>query len=304
VKRRELLYYPLMELRHFKYFVAVARNLNFTKAAEILHVSQPPLSRQIQEFEEEIGTALFDRRGKKTSLTEAGEYLLGETERLLEEIDVACRTAKAIAEKTRALNIGCVYFFLNARLTPFLEEVRRRDPELKIEILVMSTEAQEKALQSGAIEVGFVRSWIREAGLVFEPIAEESLSLIFSSALRLEGSPEECMAALESMPFIAMARSSAAGLSDSIAALCAEYGVSPSSAYECNDAFSIIELVSSGLGWSIVPDMELGDMDPAKVTCIRLPPKIIIGLCYKAVGLSDKARAFVGMAKEHFFWSP
>jgi DNA-binding transcriptional LysR family regulator len=292
-----------MELRHLKYFVAVGRSLNFTKAADILHVSQPPLSRQIQEFEEEIGTALFDRKGKKTTLTEAGEYLLGEAERLLEGIEVACRTAKAISEKARGLNVGCVNFFLNSRLAPFLEEVRAKEPSLTIEILIMSTEAQEKALRSGAIEVGFVRSWIREEGLVFEPVAEEPLSLVCPKAFQIEGNPADCISALETKPFIAMSHNSAAGLSESIKAVCAEYGVSPVTAYECNDAFSIIELVSSGLGWAILPDIALGDAVSTNVTCIRLPQRIVIGLCYLSSGISENAKAFIAMAKEHFFWS-
>jgi LysR family transcriptional regulator, benzoate and cis,cis-muconate-responsive activator of ben and cat genes len=290
-----------MELRHIRYFVAVGRCLSFTKAAEMLHVSQPPLSRQIQEFEEEVGAALFDRTGKKTSLTGAGAYLLVEAERLLESIEAACRNAKAIADKSRALNVGCVNFFFTTRLMPFLEELRRDTPDLRLEVRVMSTEAQERALMSGAIDIGFVRSWIHEKTLAFEPIAEESLALVFPISLQLSGlSPEGCISVLADRPFIGMGRATAAGLAETIATACSKLGFSPTPSYECNDAFSIIGLVTSGLGWSIVPDTELNDSQSSGIGSLQLPDKIVIGISHKKTNLSDEALNFLTMAKSYF----
>jgi LysR family transcriptional regulator, benzoate and cis,cis-muconate-responsive activator of ben and cat genes len=289
-----------MELRHIRYFIAVGRCLNFSRAAEMLHLSQPPLSRQIQEFEEEVGAALFDRTGKKTSLTEAGEFLLVESERLLEGIEVACRTAKAIAQKARALKIGCVSFFQNARMTPFLEQVKSARPTLKMEIMIMPTEAQERALLSGSIEVGFVRSWIRGETLAFEPIAEESYALVYPDSMSLDEDPEACFSALSSRPFIAVARSVAPGLAETIAEICAEYGKVPAPAYECNDAFSLIGLVASGLGWSIIPEFELDESRVPGIKSVRLSHRGQLGICYRKEGLSEDAGEFVSMAKEYF----
>jgi LysR family transcriptional regulator, benzoate and cis,cis-muconate-responsive activator of ben and cat genes len=290
-----------MELRHIRYFVAVGKCLSFTKAAEMLHVSQPPLSRQIQEFEEEIGTALFDRSGKKTSLTEAGSYLLVEAERLLEGIESACRNAKAISEKSRSLSVGCVNFFFNTNLMPFLEETRRAKPDLRMELRVMSTEAQERALASGAIDVGFVRSWIREESLKFEPVAEEALALIFPKGIEMPGaSPEELVSKLACKPFIGMSRSGAAGLTEAVYLACSKLGYTPSPAYECIDAFSIIGLVSSGLGWSIIPSVDLGDSQLAGIGTMGLPDKVSIGICYRIAGLSADAREFIDLARDFF----
>jgi DNA-binding transcriptional LysR family regulator len=258
------------------------------------------LSRQIQEFEEEVGAALFDRTGKKTALTEAGEYLLLESEKLLEGLEVACRTAKSIAEKSRALKVGCVSFFQNARLAPFLEEVRSMKPALKMEILIMPTEAQERALISGSIEVGFVRSWVREEGLVFEPIAEESYVLVYPESAKLEGDAKDCFAALASKPFIAIARSVAPGLADTIAVVCADYGPVPLPAYECNDAFSLIGLVASGLGWSIVPEFELAETRVTGIRSIHLQHKGKLGICYRKAGGAEQIADFVAIAKSYF----
>jgi DNA-binding transcriptional LysR family regulator len=287
-----------MELRHIRYFVAVGKCLSFTKAAEMLHVSQPPLSRQIQEFEEEVGVALFDRTGKKTTLTAAGGYLLTEAERLLEGIEAACRNARSVAEGTRALNVGCVNFFFNSRLTPCIEEIRRIIPIIKLELRVMSTEAQERALMSGAIDIGFVRSWIREADLEFEPVAEESLVLVFHEGLGLKGlTPVECFARLADRPFIAMDSATAPGLTQAIAKACSRYGYERKPSYECNDAFSIMGLVSSDLGWSIVPDLEFSDASRSGIERVELEEKIAIGMCYRKTGLSEQAQNFLTVAR-------
>jgi DNA-binding transcriptional LysR family regulator len=289
-----------MELRHLRYFIAVGRCLNFTKAAEILHISQPPLSRQIQEFEEEIGTALFDRQGKKTALTQAGEYLLEESEKLLEGIEAACRTARAISQGSKVLNIGCVSFFMNTSLGPFLEEVRHSNPDLKLELLVMSTEAQEKALLAGSIQIGFVRSWIRQDNLAFVPLTEEALAIVYPAKDDLPQDPQQCLSLLSSRPFIGMSRAVAVGLVDKISSICAEYSITTSTAYECNDAFSIIGLVAAGLGWSIMPDLELRDLHAAGISSLRLPQKIQIGLAYRGSGIPAEARRFLDFAKDHF----
>jgi LysR family transcriptional regulator, benzoate and cis,cis-muconate-responsive activator of ben and cat genes len=290
-----------MELRHIRYFVAVGKCLSFTKAAAMLHVSQPPLSRQIQELEEEVGAALFDRTGKKTSLTEAGKYLLVEAERLLEGIDAACRNAKAIAENARALNVGCVSFFFTTSLMPFLEEFRKEKPGLTLELRVMSTESQERALMTGTIDIGFVRSWIKEEALIFEPIADESLAIIFPESAGISGgTARDLIDALAGRPFIGTVRATAAGLAEAIATACARFGFIPSPSYECNDAFSIIGLVASGLGWSIIPYIDLSDSQISGVGSFQLPEKMKIGICYKKGEMTDDANQFIAAVKKHF----
>jgi DNA-binding transcriptional LysR family regulator len=289
-----------MELRHLRYFVAVGQTLNFSRAAEMLHLSQPPLSRQIQEFEEEVGAALFDRNGRKTRLTEAGEYLLVESERLLAAIEAACRTAKSISQKTRSLKVGCVSSFLNTRAGPFLEELGKLRPEMKLEILVMHTESQEKALMACSLDIGIVRPWIREGILSIEPIAEECFCLVFPESRRLKGDARACFSALASQTFIGIAPSLAPGLSEAISKVFEEYSLAPAHAYECNDAFSIVGLVASGLGWSILPEFAFHDAKIAGVQSIRLEQKNVISLCYREKELSAQAKEFITLAKQYF----
>jgi DNA-binding transcriptional LysR family regulator len=291
-----------MELRHFRYFLAVAKNLSFVKAAEILHISQPPLSRQIQEFEEEIGTPLLDRKSHKTTLTKAGEYLLVEAERCLERMDAICRTAKSIGEAgSSTLKIGCVSFLLYSILPPFLEIFRASFPEIKLEILIMSTEEQETALRSRAIDIGFARSWIHEEGIVFEPLLEEKLAIISPSGLSGESDPSKRMADLAGLPFITISHSVAPGLTGRLLAICEGYGCHPTVGFESGDSYSIIKLVASGLGWSIVPNLEYEESTIGGVVSLPLPQTIILGLCFHDSNLQEHERSFLALAEKYFF---
>jgi len=291
-----------MELRHFRYFLAVAKSLSFVKAAEVLHISQPPLSRQIQEFEEEIGTPLFDRKSHKTTLTKAGEYLSVEAERTLEHLEAICRTAKGIGDVgPSSIKIGCVSFLLYSVLPPFLEIFRKSVPEIKLEILVMSTEEQETALRSKAIDLGFARSWIKEEGIIFEPLMEEKLALVFPAGSTKAGDAKDCMADLERLPMITLSQSVAPGLTERLIAICTKYGCRPTVGFESGDSYSIIKLVASGLGWSIVPNLEFEDARVEGVTSIPLSQTIILGLCFHDKDLFEHEKKFIALAEKYFF---
>jgi DNA-binding transcriptional LysR family regulator len=174
-------------------------------------------------------------------------------------------------------------------------------PEQKIELRTMSTESQERLIMSGILDVGFLRSWVRETKLVFEPIGEESLVLIFPSSFTLGSDPSECLAALANKPFIKVSTTYASGLSEFIRDAVADYGVSVSAAYECNDAFSIIGLVSNGLGWSVVPDLEMRNTMPKGIRVLAFPNrKITIGMCYRDSDLAPHAEQFIRIAKAYF----
>ena len=291
-----------MELRHLRYFLAVARNLSFVKAAESLHISQPPLSRQIQEFEEEIGTPLFDRKSHKTVLTKAGEYLKVEIEHSLDRLESICRTAKNIGDSGPAnLKIGCVSFLLYSVMPPFLEKFHASFPYIKLEIMVLSTEEQETALRTRAIDIGFARSWINEEGLVFEPIMEEKLALVFPAGAGSTSDPGSCMASLENLPLLTISHSAAPGLTERLLAICNEYGCHPTLGFESNDSYSIIKLVASGMGWSIVPNLEYQEASIAGVASLPLAQTIILGLCYHDTDLTEQEKKFIILAENYFF---
>jgi DNA-binding transcriptional LysR family regulator len=294
-----------MELRHLRYFTAVAKHLSFSKAAEELHISQPPLSRQIQELERELGTSLFDRKSKRIELTKAGEYMKDEAQRILDNVELMARNATEIGDaRTRSLRIGCVSFLMYSTLPPFFELVREREPGIRLDISNLTTEKQEMALHSGSLDIGFIRSWQRDESLFFEPLAEEHLAVIHPSSFAAADDPRCCIDSLASSSFIAISQESGPFLSSKIKAVCDEYGCAPNIGYVCSDAYSVIKLVGAGLGWSIIPALAYRDAAIAGVGIVALPQSIGIGLCYAKDGLSESGKLFVELAKSFFAeWS-
>jgi DNA-binding transcriptional LysR family regulator len=290
-----------MELRHLRYFAAVAKHLSFSKAAEELHISQPPLSRQIQELERELGTRLFERKAKKIEFTKAGDYLHIEAQRILDSVEMVARTVKVIGEtQSSSLRIGCVNFLMYSVLPPFFEIVREKEPGMMLELSILSTEAQERAIRSGAIDVGFVRSWEGEEGLVFEPLSEERLAIIYPGTAEMETDPARCIEGLRESAFVAISPVTAPGLAEKVRSICEEYGCVPNIGYVCSDAYSIIKLVSTGLGWSIVPDLAYRDAAIAGVSIAMVPQTMVLGLCYGKAELSENEKRFIDLAKGFF----
>jgi LysR family transcriptional regulator, benzoate and cis,cis-muconate-responsive activator of ben and cat genes len=290
-----------MELRHLRYFAAVARHLSFSKAAAELNISQPPLSRQVKELEDELGAPLFERKPKGIELTKAGEYLVVESQRILDSVQLISRTVRAIAEpREQVLRVGCVNFLMYSILPPFFEIVKEEAPDLRLELSIMSTEAQERALRSGAIDIGFVRSWMRDEGLAFEPLSEERLAVIYPSRAEVEADPARCIASLRDSAFIAVSPATAPGLAEKVRSVCEEYGCVPNVGFVCSDAYSIVKLVSTGLGWSIVPDLAYRDAAVAGVSISMLPQTMLLGLAYARDRLPEGAARFVDLAKAFF----
>jgi DNA-binding transcriptional LysR family regulator len=290
-----------MELRHLRYFSAVAKRLSFSRAARELHITQPPLSRQIKELERELGVFLFDRKPTGITLTKAGEYLKVEAQRILESVDLVARTAKIIADPSdKVLRVGCVNFLMYSILPPFFELVKEEAPDLRLDLSIMSTEAQEKALRSGAIDIGFVRSWVDDEVFVFEPLSEERFALIFPSSHPGDEDPARCVESLGDSAFISVSPTTAPGLAERVRSICEEYGCVPDVGYVCSDAYSIVKLVSTGLGWSIVPDFAYRDAAIAGVSLVMLPQTMTLGLGYLRRELSGSERRFVDLAKAFF----
>jgi LysR family transcriptional regulator, benzoate and cis,cis-muconate-responsive activator of ben and cat genes len=290
-----------MELRHLRYFAAVARHMSFSRAAEELHISQPPLSRQIKELERELGAALFDRKARGIELTKAGEYLKIEAQRILESVNLVARSVRSIAEpQGKALRVGCVSFLMYSILPPFIEIVKERAPDLRLELSIMSTEAQAKALRSGAIDIGFVRSWMSDEGLVFEPLSDERLAVIFPAQAEVDADPAACIEALRDSAFIAVSPTTAPRLAEKVRSVCEEYGCVPNVGYICSDAYSIIKLVSTGLGWSIVPDLAYRDAAVAGVSIVMLPQTMLLGIGYAKSALTAGEKRFIELAKAYF----
>jgi DNA-binding transcriptional LysR family regulator len=268
-----------MDLRHLTYFLAVAEELNFGRAAERLHISQPPLSRQIMELEEELGVALFERGPKGVKITPAGLYLEKEAVRLLGRVAlVKDRIGTVQSEGSRVVRIGFVASAMYSFLPELIGELSHELDGLSFDFVELASNAQADSLLQGRIDIGFVRSWIDEEGVRFVPIAEESLSLVRSAVIAPAGDTGELEQYAE-LPFIAFSKGGAPGIAECANKACAGAGFSPKTVFIAGQFDSVLRLVAAGLGWSIVPTTALHGSRLGLVASelLKQPERIIIG---------------------------
>ncbi|MNF67179.1 HTH-type transcriptional regulator BenM [compost metagenome] len=246
-----------MELRHLRYFIAVAEELHFGRAAEQLGISQPPLSQQIQALEEEIGARLLERTNRRVELTEAGRLFLDESRQVLAQVDKAVQLARrAQRGELGELKVG---FTSSAPFTSTvprsIHAFRQAYPDVHLELHEMSSAETVKALLEDSVQVGVIRPLALPDNLQAEELFREPLVAVLRADHPLaEGSEEGlAIATLAEEPFVFFPRTFGTGLYDQLIALAREAGYSPRIAQEASEAMTIIGLVSAGLGVSVLP---------------------------------------------------
>nr|WP_254216316.1 LysR substrate-binding domain-containing protein [Burkholderia multivorans] len=163
-------------MRHLRFFVVLAEELHFTRAAERLHIEQPPLSRAIKELEEELGVQLFDRNRRRTALTAAGTAFLEDTRRLFTVLEQARENAKAIGSGLRgSIRIAISDGAIDPRLSVFLARCREEEPEIEIRLSEVHLAEQLRGLRSGDFTIGFAHTADVGLGIVAEPIWQDPL---------------------------------------------------------------------------------------------------------------------------------
>jgi DNA-binding transcriptional LysR family regulator len=245
-----------MELRHLKYFVAVAEELNFSRASERLNIAQPPLSQQIRRLEADLGVALFTRTRRHVDLTDTGRAILDEARRTLAQAQRIVNLARRAAQgEAGALRLGFSSSALYTMLPAILRAFRARAPEVVLSLLERSSEEQVELLSAGAIDAGFVRLPIESPApsLTLRTVVREPLLVAMAREHRLAGHRTVALRALAREPFIMVARGAAPGLHNQIVALCSAAGFNPAIAQEAAEISTIVSLVSAGLGVAIVP---------------------------------------------------
>jgi DNA-binding transcriptional LysR family regulator len=245
-----------MELRHLRYFVAVAEELHFSRAAERLHIAQPPLSQQIRQLEDELGVRLFDRTKRRVQLTDAGRLVVGEARRALAQAGRVAEAARHAAQGSAGLlRVGFSSSAPYTTLPAILRSFRGQFPHVVLNLFERSTEEQVELLAAGAIDIGFVRRPIEGAleSLVVKTILREPLVLALPHDHPLRARRAVNPRALAHEPFILFPRHAAPGLYDQIASICRRAGFRAQVAQEAVQMQTIVSLVSAGLGVAIVP---------------------------------------------------
>jgi len=237
-----------MELRHLRYLVAVAEELHFGRAAIRLNISQPPLSQQIRQLEEELGVRLFERTKRNVRITDAGRRLLEEAHSVLGRIDhLANVAAQAASGEIGHLSVG-VPSGVNDILADALRTVGKRYPGVRIELQYMSTGAQIEALREGKIDVGFLNLPVQAPFLVLEVVQREPLWLALPKGHPLTALKQVPLAALAELTIILFPRRVTPGLHDSITGMCRDAGFTLHVAHEVDTIVGGLTLVNAGLG--------------------------------------------------------
>lgn len=245
-----------VDLRQMRYFVAVAEELHFGRAAERLYITQPSLSAQISALEDELGARLLDRNSRRVSLTGAGEAFLEGARRTLSEADRAVSEAgRAANGEVGSLAVGFVNGASLGLLPPVLGAFGARYPGIKLELLEMNTSVQLGALRGGRIDVGVVAMLAEEAG---DPLEVRGLVRTGMIAALPEGHPLSCsrrvgVASLAEEPLMVVARHLEPHLHGRTMRLFGDEGLRPRVAQEAGGLQILLGLVSEGVGVAVVP---------------------------------------------------
>lgn len=243
-----------MDLRHLRYFVAVADEQNFTRAAEKLHISQPPLSRQIQDLEEELGLPLFERGSRPLKLTEGGRFFYGHATRLLEQAAQAIRTTKRIAQMQRRLVIGFVPSTIYGALPRLVRLFRAAQPQTELALVEMSSVEQIEALKNGRIDVGFGRVRLDDPSVKREILREEPLvaAIPMEHELAVERGPLN-LTEIAKHDHLVYPRNPRPSYADQVLTLFRDMGLEPRAVHEVQELQTALGLVASGMGLCLVP---------------------------------------------------
>lgn len=242
-----------MELRHLRYFVAVAEELHFGRAAARLGIAQPPLSRQIHDLEAELGFALFERSRPRVRLTAAGSVLATHARSVLEAIDVGVREARrtSLGEQGR-VRVGYPSSLAHSGLTELLRAFRARFPGVEVGLQPLSTSDVIATLKRDQIDVGFVRGPVEDPALSIERVRREALVLALPAQHPLAGKKRIALTSIAAEPFVFFPRERAPAFFDLLVSLCREAGFSPRVAQEVPQT-DVLSLVAAGFGISMVP---------------------------------------------------
>jgi DNA-binding transcriptional LysR family regulator len=243
-----------MELRQLKYFEVVARTLNFSRASEILHIAQPPLSRQIQQLEDELGVQLLDRSTRPMKLTNAGQFFYDQSSNVLARLaEVKQATKKLGGGTNRWMGIGFVPSILYSLIPKVIREFSEANENLEIALSELTSVQQAEALKAGRIDVGFGRLSIQDESLENIILDEETLCVAVPSPSELEVRSSFALKDLVEHTLIVYPASPRPSFADQVLRQFEVRGYEPKRIYETNGLQTAIGLVAAGMGVSVVP---------------------------------------------------
>jgi len=243
-----------MELRQLRYFRAVAEESNFHRAAARLRVAQPALSRQIHALEESLGVVLFERQPRGVRLSQAGETLLEDARRVLDEI----ARAQDRVQRVHRGQVGLIRIGFNeiAARKPYLpslfQATRARYPDIEMKLTLLTSQPQLEAVRNGQIDAGFLFHRPADRELLSLAVDEDDYAVAMPSSHKLATRKRIYLSDMRDQPFIMMSQHSNRVLYDRLIAACVAGGLVPRQVHEANNEFAIVNLVAAGVGLAFI----------------------------------------------------
>lgn len=290
-----------MELRRVNYFVAVAEELNFRRAAAKLNVSQSPLSQQIRKLEEEVGVVLLERSKQGVELTHAGEIFLREARRLLADAEAArARAQKAGRGKAGSLRVGYLTSLTNDFLAAVVRDFRAACPDVALELNDMVPEAILDGVRHRQLDVGFLRAPLRDATVNSLEVWRDPLVVALPGGHWLQGKGVVEPRLLAEETFIMVPDAGSMGLNESIRSLCLKAGFAIRRRIEVNQLQAAIWLVQLGLGVALVPASLQGvRRDNVVYQPLRRPPVLPAYLLWERDNRNPARERFHEVVERH-----
>lgn len=290
-----------MELRHLRYFVAVAEELNFTRAAARLRTAQPSFSQQIRDLEAEIGAELLTRTKRHVALTEAGRVFLDEARLTL------AQAQRAVAMARRAAHVGdrrmTIGFLPAAEVKIFpamLTYMRARFPDLNLVFNSLTTAEQIEALLRQEIDVGFLRLPVGDQALSWEVVLQERLVAVLPADHPVAEKEALSAGDLAEVPFLRVMARHAGNLSDAVEGFFRAHRVEPNAVQEVENILTLMSLIGMGVGFSLLPDYVQRLAFRNVVTRPLAGPPIFVDLAmvWRTADRSEETTAFRAIVRE------
>lgn len=272
-----------IELRHLKYFLAVAEDLHFRKAAEKLYISQPGLSRQIKQMEDDLGIKLFERHNRTVKLTIAGTYLKVEIAQNLKSLDHILNHAKLLQEgKDGNLKFGYVGSAMQQVIPDLLLKFRQDHPNVQFSLKEMDNHKQIEELLSQSIDIGFVRLERVPKGLEIRPVLKETFCLVLPKNHPIDASNFKSISQFKDEPFILFDPKYNASYYEKVMQIFDDSGYIPLVSHNTIHASSIYKLVENNFGISIVPKSLLAgyNMDIKFIELDHIPQRTVLSVIW------------------------
>jgi DNA-binding transcriptional LysR family regulator len=293
-----------MELRHLRYVVTLAETLHFGRAAERLNLSQPPLSHQIRQLEEELRITLFHRTKRQVQLTEAGRMFVQEARVILAQAAHAANLASRVDQgEVGQLTIGVAGPADAPIFVQILRTFAQKHPKVQIVVRNMSSLDQTHAISEERLHVGFVALPIDDAGLATETVMRQPIMIALPTDHPLAKRQRVPLKELSGEPQIMFARSNGPRFFDAVLAACREAGFSMNIQHEVDNLYTACALVAAGLGVCLVP---AGVQDSHRTSSIVFRPvtpalphvDMHIALAYKQQSANELVPLFVDVVRE------